>query len=91
VDLPPVVSVEATGVCIPLDNSKVLLAAVYKSPGRAWNDAHIIELLIFCRKSISAGDLNAKQPFWNSAVPIPSGENLLHLFDVKHLKISIPQ
>jgi hypothetical protein len=34
VDLPPLVSVEATGVCIPIGNSKVLLAAVYKSPGR---------------------------------------------------------
>jgi exonuclease III len=29
------VSVEATGVCIPIGNSEVLLAAVYKSPGRA--------------------------------------------------------
>jgi hypothetical protein len=31
-DLPPLVCVEATGVCIPIDNSKVLLAAVLKSP-----------------------------------------------------------
>jgi hypothetical protein len=44
VDLPPFVSVEATGVCIPIGNSKVLLATVYKSPGRAWNDANITEL-----------------------------------------------
>jgi hypothetical protein len=35
VDLPPLVSVEATGVCIPTGNSKVLLAAVCKSPGHA--------------------------------------------------------
>jgi hypothetical protein len=32
VDLPPV-SVEATGVSIPISNRKILLAAVYKSPG----------------------------------------------------------
>jgi hypothetical protein len=37
-DLPPLVSVEATGVCIPIGNSEVLLTAVYKSPGRAWSD-----------------------------------------------------
>jgi hypothetical protein len=43
VDLPSLVSVEATGVCIPLGNSEILLAAVYKSPGRAWNDADITE------------------------------------------------
>jgi hypothetical protein len=32
VDLNPLLSVEATGVCIPVGN-EVLLAAVYKSPG----------------------------------------------------------
>jgi hypothetical protein len=36
------VSLEATGVCIPIDNSEILLAAVYKSPGRAWIDADIL-------------------------------------------------
>jgi hypothetical protein len=44
VDLPPLVSVEATGVCIPIGNSEVLLASVYKSPGCAWSDADITEL-----------------------------------------------
>jgi hypothetical protein len=47
VDLPPLVSVEATGVCISIGNSEVLLAAVYKSPFRAWSDADITELLSF--------------------------------------------
>jgi hypothetical protein len=41
VELPPLVSVEATGICIPIGNSEVLLAAVYKYPGRAWNCAGI--------------------------------------------------
>jgi hypothetical protein len=63
VDLRPLVSVEATGVCIPIGNSKVLLAAVYKSPGRAWSDADITELLSFKPKTILAGDLNAKSHF----------------------------
>jgi hypothetical protein len=52
VDLPPLISVEATGVCIPIGHSKVLLAAVYKSPGRAWSHADITELLSFRRKTI---------------------------------------
>jgi len=30
VDLPPLVSTEDTGVCVPTGNSEVLLAAVYK-------------------------------------------------------------
>jgi hypothetical protein len=61
IDLPPLISVEATGVSIPIGNSEVLLAAVYKSPGRAWNDTDITELLSFRRISILAGDLNAKK------------------------------
>jgi hypothetical protein len=43
VDLSP----PASEVCIPIGNSEVLLAAVYKSPGHAWNDADIIALLSF--------------------------------------------
>jgi hypothetical protein len=57
VDLPPLVSIEATGVCILIGNSEVLLAAVCKSPGHAWNDADIIELLSFRHKSLLVGDL----------------------------------
>jgi hypothetical protein len=77
VDLPLPVSVEVTGVCIPIGNSEILLASVYKSPGRAWSDADITELLSFRRKYILAGVLNAKHPFWNSAVSNPSGEKLM--------------
>jgi hypothetical protein len=62
VDLPPLVSIETAGVCIPTGNNEVRLAAVYNSPGRAWCDADIIERLSFRRKSILAGDLNAKHP-----------------------------
>jgi hypothetical protein len=60
----------------------VLLAAVFKSPGRAWSDADITVLLSFRLKSILAGDLNAKNSFWNNTVSNPSGEKLLSLFDV---------
>jgi hypothetical protein len=90
VGLPPLISVEATGLCIPIGNREVLLAAVYKSPGRAWNDADINELLSFRHKSILAGDQNAKHPFWNTAVSNPSGEKLLQLFDVSQFEISAP-
>jgi hypothetical protein len=45
----PFFSIEATGVCIPIGNSELLLASVHKSPGRAWSDADIIELLSFRR------------------------------------------
>jgi hypothetical protein len=87
VDLRPLISVEATGVCIPIGNSQVLLAAVYKSPGRSWSDADITELLSFKHKSILAGDLNAKHPFWNSVVSKPLGREFLRLFDASQFEI----
>jgi hypothetical protein len=43
VDFPTLVSVEATRVRTPNGNSKILLAAVYKS-GPAWIDEDVIEL-----------------------------------------------
>jgi hypothetical protein len=91
VHLPPLVSVEATGVCIPIGNSEILFASVYKSPGRAWSDTDITELLSFRRRSILARDLNAKHPFRNSAVSDPSGEKLMALFDLSEFEISAPQ
>jgi hypothetical protein len=91
VDLPPLVSVEATGVCIPIGNQEILLAAVYKSPGRTWSDSDITELLSFRHKCILAGDLNAKRPSWNSAVSNPSGHKLLQLYDRNYFEISAPQ
>jgi exonuclease III len=91
VDLPSLVSIEAAGVCLPIGNSELMLAAVYKSPGRAWSDADVIELLSFRHKSVLAGDLNAKHLFWNSAVSNPSGEKLLKLFDSSEFEITAPQ
>jgi hypothetical protein len=43
VGLPPLVSIEATGVCIPIGNCEVLLASVFIIPRRAWRDADITE------------------------------------------------
>jgi hypothetical protein len=60
----------------------VKYSAVYNSSGRAWSDADFIELLSFRRKTILAGDLNAKHPFWNSAVSKPSGKKLMDLLDL---------
>jgi hypothetical protein len=91
VDPQPLASVEATGVCIPLSNSEALLGAVYKSSGRAWSDADVTKLLSFGTKSILAGKLNSKNPFWNSTVSNPSGEKLLSLFDVNLFEMSAPQ
>jgi hypothetical protein len=88
--LPPLVSIEVTGVCIPIGNSEVLLAAVYKSPDHAWNDAYITELLGFRRKSLLA-DLNAKLQFWHSIVSNPSGTKLPNLLHIEEFQISAPQ
>jgi hypothetical protein len=91
VDLPPLVSIEATGICIPPDKCEVLLAAIYKAPNHTWCDIDTTELLRFRNKCILAGYLNVKHPFWNITVSNPSGEKLLQLFDVNDFEISTPQ
>jgi hypothetical protein len=77
--LPPFLSVEATGVCIPIGNTEILCTAVYKSPQRLGSDTYITELLGFRNKSMLAGDQNVKHPVWNSQVSNPSDLNLLEL------------
>jgi hypothetical protein len=84
VDLPPLVSIEAIGVCIPTGKSDVLLAAVYKLPNHAWSDADIIELLSFRL----AGDLNVKHPVWNSVVSNTSCAKLLDLLHINEFEMS---
>jgi hypothetical protein len=34
-------------------------------------------------------DLNAKNPFWNSAISNPAGEKLMALFDLNEFEISV--
>jgi hypothetical protein len=80
VDIPPLISVEASGVRLSIGNREILPAAVYKSLGLTWSDADSAELLNLRHKCILAGDLKAKHPSWNSVVSNPSGEKLLQFF-----------
>jgi hypothetical protein len=89
--MPPLLSLEATGVNILIGLSEMLFASVYKSPLRAWRDADITELLNLRTKSSLAGDLNAKHPVWNSKVSNPSGFKLLDLFVNCNFEISALQ
>jgi hypothetical protein len=71
VNLPSFLSVEATGICIPIGNTEMLLAAVYKSPQKVWSDKVVTEFLYIRNKFILAGDLNANHPIWKSKIQIP--------------------
>jgi endonuclease/exonuclease/phosphatase (EEP) superfamily protein YafD len=57
----------------------------------AWSDADIIENLSFGRKSIFAGDLNAKHPFWNSIDSNSSVLKSLKLLHINDFEISLPK
>jgi hypothetical protein len=91
IDLPPLVLIEATGICVLIGNREVLLAAVYKAPGRAWNVADVTVLLNVRKKSLLAGDLNPKNPVWNSQFSNPSGEKLSTLLINNDFHISASQ
>lgn len=59
-DLPSLVSVHATGICIPIGNSKVLLLALYIPPGHLWCNMDFIELMRFINKFFLSDYLNNK-------------------------------
>jgi hypothetical protein len=44
IDLPPLVSVEATGFYIPISSSELLHAHIYKCPARVWNAVSDVSL-----------------------------------------------
>jgi hypothetical protein len=68
VDLHSVLSVDETGVCIPIGNTEMFLAAVYKCQQRFRSDTDITELLGFGNKSVLAGDLNVEHPVLNTSI-----------------------
>jgi hypothetical protein len=91
VDFPPLLSLKATGVRIPNEHTKMLLASVYQFQLRARRDADIRQILNLRKKSILAGDLNAEYSVRNSNVSNPSGLKLLDLFTNYDFEISAPQ
>jgi hypothetical protein len=90
-NLPPFLSVEATGVCISIGNTELLFVAVYKFSQTLWSDTDITELLGFRNKSILADDLNANHPVWNNKVSHPSGLKPSKLFVSSNFHILPPQ
>jgi hypothetical protein len=66
----------------------LLLTAVYKPPGRSWNDADVIKILNLRNKSLVAGDLKAKNSVWNSQFPSPSGQKFFTLLVKNYFQIS---
>jgi hypothetical protein len=80
VDLLLLVSVQ---VCIPMDSSDMLLAAVCKSPGRARSDAYVIELLSFRHQSVLTSTSILEERSFKSFE-----RKLLDLFDVNEFEIS---
>jgi hypothetical protein len=65
----------------------MMLVSVGKSLGSTGSESDITEIISYKRKSILADDLNAKHPFWNSAVSNPSSEKLIALFDLSEFEI----
>jgi hypothetical protein len=65
-----------TGPAYQFGAGKILFPSVYVYPSRMWSDTNITKQLRFRNKTIFAGDLNAKQPFWSSAVSKDSEETL---------------
>lgn len=74
--LPPLLSLEASGVVVPINNVETLFAAVYKPPDRLLAVHDITELSTLTNKCILAGDLNAKHTAWHSRRINRAGDEL---------------
>jgi hypothetical protein len=88
--MPPLVSIEATEVCMPIDNSKVLLAT-FISHHVTPEMIVITELLSFRHKLLLAGDLNAKHGFWNNVVSNLSVAKLMNLLHRNEFEFLAPE
>jgi hypothetical protein len=91
VDLPPLISILATGFCTTRDKKEILVAVVYKSLIKDWSDTDVNDLLILRNKTVLMGDLNSKDPVWNSQISIKLVTNLLNLQDKTDFHISAPR
>lgn len=75
--LPPLITIEATGVEIMTRNGPLRLVAVYCPPGVKMDTADIDRLLDSNLPTVLGGDLNAKNRAWNSRVNNTRGNALL--------------
>jgi len=72
-NLPPLQTIEATGISLLTPNQPTLLIAVYKPPNIPLNPADIRALSSMGNHIILAGDINCKHQHWNSRRQNQSG------------------
>lgn len=90
IHLPPLLSLEATGVIVPINNVETLLGAVYKPPDRLLAVHDITELSTLTDKCILAGDLNAKHTAWHSRLINRAGAELYRYHLNNDININAP-
>ncbi|GLV46073.1 hypothetical protein CBL_05159 [Carabus blaptoides fortunei] len=84
------VNIEATAVVILTASGPLRLTAVYKSPNKTLLDADLESLLVTGQPTIIAGDLNVKDPSWNSRVTNRSGIKLRDFADTHNIAVYGP-
>lgn len=77
IDLPPLLSIEATGVEVQTPTGPLRLISAYIPPRMKLDTDELASLLNSPLPTIIAGDLNAKNKAWNSAVNNLKGTQLL--------------
>lgn len=69
-------NLQSTSIKIKLNNTEILISAVYKPPNATLDPADLDTLTASADWSITAGDLNAKIPLWNSRTTNNAGKIL---------------
>jgi hypothetical protein len=91
VQLPPLISVEATGTCIPIEIKKSYLRQFIDLQAETGMTKTSLSSLSLRNKPLVACDLNAKNPVWKNRVLNISGTRLLNLQENSDFKISVPR
>jgi len=92
VDIPRLISLQATAIKIELEGFETVIGALYQSPSKPLegNDFDTIIGLSLIGKFIFGGDLNSKHRLWNSRLTNTRGRRLLEHADRNNYSISAP-
>lgn len=76
-------SIENTTIHLQMGDKEVRLSAVYKKPTTSLDTSDINKIQDSPLNTIIAGDLNAKNPIWNSKTTNPAGMELERFLDTR--------
>ena len=90
INLPQLETLEATAIKLLTTKEPITIISVYKSPPKELQLQDLRTLSQLNKHIIIAGDINAKNPLWNSTVPNDTGRRLEIFANQLNLQVDAP-